>query len=421
MSASRLLTKSQEDFLHQEYHMLLTKSQVLKTKPKLKDFFISIRLKNSSFEHLSDRVLTNKIIALRRVDGEEEWPNISQITKYLSPDVRNLVSKARNAALIAVEIYNKPAVPYRSETYIIMMMIAWTSLFHAIFKKAGENIQYSDKLDGYFDLRKCINKYNGILKKEVEANLNILIEIRDIIVHRDNPVLDERLFANCQSCLFNFEAIITKYFGHNYKLNYSLAYSLQFSKEYSEEQLNAIKSYKNRNYYEVMEFLNQYEKNLSNNYPEIYSSPHYAFRVYMIPKIAKPNQADAAIEYINYDITNKSQSSELEKVLVMFKESRTAGGNYFKAGEISDIVYSKLKDKKAKGWKFNASYHHSKCAKYFKIREGYKTNNPEKTKKEYCQYEPVFEQYIYTQQWIDFLVKKLEDEKVYNVIFSRKK
>ena len=47
--------------------------------------------------------------------------------------VREGLDKARDSALLAVEVYNKPAVKFKSGGYITLMIIAWTSLFHAIF------------------------------------------------------------------------------------------------------------------------------------------------------------------------------------------------------------------------------------------------------------------------------------------------
>jgi hypothetical protein len=47
--------------------------------------------------------------------------------------VKKSLEKARDSALLAVEIYNKPAVKFKSGGYITMMVIAWTALFHSIF------------------------------------------------------------------------------------------------------------------------------------------------------------------------------------------------------------------------------------------------------------------------------------------------
>jgi hypothetical protein len=34
---------------------------------------------------------------------------------------------------LAVEVYNKPATKFRSGGYIVLMIVAWTTLFHTIF------------------------------------------------------------------------------------------------------------------------------------------------------------------------------------------------------------------------------------------------------------------------------------------------
>ncbi len=49
--------------------------------------------------------------------------------------VKQLIEKSKNSALLAVEIYNKPRTAFRSSGFIVLMHIAWTSLFHAIFER----------------------------------------------------------------------------------------------------------------------------------------------------------------------------------------------------------------------------------------------------------------------------------------------
>ncbi|MGQ9702878.1 MAG: DUF3644 domain-containing protein [Bacteroidales bacterium] len=51
------------------------------------------------------------------------------------PIVKQLLQKAKDSALLAVEFYNKPAVSFKSEGFIVMMGIAWLSLLHAYFFK----------------------------------------------------------------------------------------------------------------------------------------------------------------------------------------------------------------------------------------------------------------------------------------------
>jgi hypothetical protein len=48
-----------------------------------------------------------------------------------------LVKKARDAMLTAVQIFNNPQIEFRSELFIVATVIAWTYLLHAYYRKKG--------------------------------------------------------------------------------------------------------------------------------------------------------------------------------------------------------------------------------------------------------------------------------------------
>ncbi len=62
-----------------------------------------------------------------------EWR--AQLTKRLPRSAKEHLTKARESCLAAVAAYNNPTAEFRTGTYIVLMMIAWTSMFHAIFYK----------------------------------------------------------------------------------------------------------------------------------------------------------------------------------------------------------------------------------------------------------------------------------------------
>ena len=62
----------------------------------------------------------------------------------LYEEIERLVIKARESALLSVDIYNRPVTVFRTEGYIVMMIIAWTALFHAIFTQQGKEYFYRD-------------------------------------------------------------------------------------------------------------------------------------------------------------------------------------------------------------------------------------------------------------------------------------
>ena len=52
------------------------------------------------------------------------------------------LAKARAACVAAVENYNRPGRTFQTRTYAILMVVAWTALFHAIFHRRGEKPWY---------------------------------------------------------------------------------------------------------------------------------------------------------------------------------------------------------------------------------------------------------------------------------------
>lgn len=68
------------------------------------------------------------------------------MSRGLPLNVKLCLDKALDSALLSVETYNKPAVKFKSGGYIVLMCIAWTSLFHAIFFKRGIKPFYCEYL-----------------------------------------------------------------------------------------------------------------------------------------------------------------------------------------------------------------------------------------------------------------------------------
>ena len=362
MGLKKLLSSEEQNIFYEEYHRFLLKVKISGGKYHLNDFFSLIRSKHPVFSTFKDKELSNKIIALRRVEGSDNWPNLNNIENYVSPYAKSFLQKSHQSALLAVEIYNKPLVTYKSEGFIVLMMIAWTSLFQAIFASNGETIKYDD--DNYYDLRKCVRKYEGRLKKEIEANLSLIIDIRDKITHRENPIIDEKLFGYCQACLNNYQDILYEKFGVSYNLPNTLAYSLQFSKKYLSNQIEALKGYNSQYNFRILDFIKEYENKLFKSSPDIYSSQNYCYRIYILPKLVKENSAEAAIEIIDYDALDETAAENIDKAILMIKENRVAG-NYYKASEVCKVIKEKLKNNKGSNWKFSPHYHHSRSCQIF--------------------------------------------------------
>lgn len=81
-----------------------------------------------------------------------------------------LLAKSREAALSAVKVFNDPLIQFKSETYIVLMVIAWTYLLHAYYRSKGIDYRYFDQgakrrrlhrtkhgAYKYWELERCLN------------------------------------------------------------------------------------------------------------------------------------------------------------------------------------------------------------------------------------------------------------------------
>lgn len=346
---------------------------------------------------------------------------MSQVNKYssnpfkpeLPVEVEGLVLKAKEAATLAIDIYNRPMTSFRSQGFIVMMIIAWTSLFHSIFE--NENIDYFYKendgtyktVDGdkkAWELSTCIDKYNGKISAAIKENIKFFISIRNKIEHRFIPALDLDLCGECQSMLINFETMITNIFGSYFALSTALSFPLQVVTSKPSWQTETSVKFQGEHYEELKEYITSYR----NSIPfEIYSDLEFSYRVYLIPKVGNHiASSDTAIEFIKYDPTHPEEFENIKKEIALIKDRKIQVANQgkLKPKTICEEVSKRLNKK------FNMN-DHTKAWKFYSVRnKGYQ---PEGCKIEFCQFDEAHNDYVYTSAWIDFLVKNLSNEDEY--------
>jgi len=337
------------------------------------------------------------------------------------PDfIECLVEKAREAAVLAIDIYNRPMTVFRSQGFIVMMIIAWNSLLHAIFETEGIDYHYYDKngqpeiVDGdkkTWELSTCIHRCSK-LTEAVKRNINFFIGIRNKIEHRYAPAIDMAIFGQSQALLYNFETLLTKDYGTYYSLNNTLTIPLQVIMERPSWQAESMKRFQAKHYQEIREYIDAYHAGLSE---EVQASQEYSFRVYLVPKIGNhKSSSDVAIEFIKYDPDKPEKFQDIEKQIVAIKGNRTiqvANQGKLKPKAVSTIVASRICRK------FNLS-DHTKAWKFYNVRSSAKQAEGCDTK--YCQFDEAHKDYVYTPEWVEFLVENLSDETEYSKVLAYK-
>ena len=228
-----------------------------------------------------------------------------------TPSVKKeLLQKSREAALNAVQSFNNPLTTFKTETFIVLMVIAWTYLLHAYYRSQKIEYRYynqgpkrrrfiRDSSTGafrYWELKQCLNEIACPLDKPTKNNLLFLIGLRNEIEHHQSAGVDERLSGRYLACCLNYERYICELFGEQYSLGTMAAFTLQF------RDLTAFTSEKETVAplpSKVAKYLQEFEANLSD---EEICSAHYQCRFLYVPLLAnRKGQADKVIEFVPYD------------------------------------------------------------------------------------------------------------------------
>lgn len=337
--------------------------------------------------------------------------------------VKQLVIKSLDSALLAVDNYNKPAIKFRSYNYIILMCIAWLAFFHAYFESKGIKYYYREPnsrryvyLDGEkksWDLHKCVSIYFGSTANPIKDNINFFIGLRNKIEHSYLPALDISICGECQALLLNYEKMMSYEFGQKYSLSESLAIPLQLLSVQPDWKAKVLKELQSKEYEIIQDYINSFRSALDD---DVYNNQGYSFRVFLIPKLGnRPNSSDLSVEFVHYDPTNPEEMEQYKKAVAIIKTVQIPVLNpaSLKPSDVCDHINNKFGIKR-----FSASYHHSKCWKYFKVRPESDSDQPDRTEVKYCQYDVTHEDYIYTDEWVDFLISELSDSSKVKAIFN---
>ncbi len=238
-----------------------------------------------------------------------------------------LLTKSREAALSAVQIFNSPLITFKTEIFIVLMNIAWTYLLHAYYRKQKIEYRYYeihgarrrfDKTkhgaDKHWELERCLNDKESPIDKHAANNLRFLIGVRHEIEHQMTSRLDASMSAKFQACCLNYNHYIKALFGNEQGIDRHLAFSLQFS-SISPDQADALPSSDTMPAH-IKAFIDGFESNLSD---VEYSDPKFAYRVLFVAKTTnRKGQADEVIEFVKADT---ELASDVNKTYALIKET----------------------------------------------------------------------------------------------------
>ena len=119
-----------------------------------------------------------------------------------------LLRESREAALNAVQAFNNPRATFKTETFIVLMVIAWTRLLHAYYRREGVEYRYFERgpkrrrftrlksgAFKYWELAQCLKDGHSPLDAPTRKNLEFLIGLRGEVEHHKSAGVDEHFSA----------------------------------------------------------------------------------------------------------------------------------------------------------------------------------------------------------------------------------
>ena len=136
--------------------------------------------------------------------------------------------RAREAMILAVQVFNSAGLKFKTEVFAVMANIAWTYLLHEYYERRRVRIIGADGRS--LLLSQMVERHDCPLSDGIKNNLRAMKLIRDDVEHLLLKKTDLKWQGLYQACCLNFEKTICEIFGDRVSLAEELAFALQFTK-----------------------------------------------------------------------------------------------------------------------------------------------------------------------------------------------
>lgn len=295
--------------------------------------------------------------------------------------------RAREAMILAVQIFNSAAFRFKTEVFSVLANIAWTYLLHEFYKR--EKVKIIQRDGRSLLLSQMIERPDCPLSEGAKNNLRSLKTIRDEVEHKLLGKSDVKWLGLFQACCLNFDEAMCRLFGEQLTLAHELSFALQFSRM-NVEQISLLHKF------EIPPHIEAVDARLNEKLSESeLADLEYQFRV-----IYTMDAASKSRSHFEFVRPGSEEGKDIRNVLVQHK---IADQLYpYKPGAVVQMV------KKKSGQAFT-SHNHTQAWRLFEVRPRNGARQPENTKREFCIYHAAHGDYTYSNQWVDHLVDQVND------------
>ena len=284
--------------------------------------------------------------------------------------INQLVNESRDAALNAVQTYNNPLATFKSETFIVLMTIAWTYLLHAYFRRNDVEYRHCQLVKGrrrfdrtksgaykYWELERCLNDGACPLDSATKQNLRFLIGLRHEIEHHQSAGADKRFAPYYLACVLNYEGYLRRLFGERYSIGKFAEFTLQFGdlapstvKPSPDELMPS----------NIAQYVSAFDSIVSDS---VFGSPQFRRRFLFVPiTVNHKGQADHVIEFVRENAELAKSLNDAYYQQVVLKETEKPK---HLPGQVVELM-------KSEGYTFFSMFDHTK------LWQGLDAKNPVK-------------------------------------------
>jgi hypothetical protein len=289
--------------------------------------------------------------------------------------------RAREAMILAVQVFNSPSMRFKTEVFSVLANIAWTYLLHEYYERKGVAVMQDDGRS--LLLGQMTARSDCPLSQGMKDNLASLKKIRDAVEHLLFRRADAKFLSIFQACCLNFDAKLCELFGDEKTLKGDLSFSLQFAKM-DFDQLASL------NEFDVPQTIEAIDRELEEELgEERLGDLEYRFRV--VYTLENSTKSKSHIKFLHPKDVN---AEEVRNVLVKHEVSDKLWPH--KAGVTTSLIAEKS------GRPFNPR-NHTQAWRKFDVRPRQGVGQPQNTKRDFCVYHEAHRDYTYSDKWVDFI------------------
>ena len=314
----------------------------------------------------------------------------------LCPFENERLVRAREAMILAVELFNTPRIAFKTGVFSMLANLAWTYLLHEFYESKG--VPIINKNGFSLLLSQMIARDDCPLSNACKQNLVALKEIRDVVEHRTIGPFDRKWLPLFQSTCLNFDKTLTDLFGSRLTLGRELGFSLQFAKM-TREQIATLQGF------DLPEHIAALDANLAARLAEG-DADNLEYQFTVVYTLANASKATANFQFVQ---PNSTEGKAIQNVLIKYKPLDDIYP--FKPGDVVRLVTE------ASGRHFTSDKH-QRAWKMFEARPKSNAADPAITDKRFCTYHPPYKSYTYSKLWVEFLVAKIADDALWKTLGS---